>query len=444
MRGKDKSIFPATCLQAGRNTYLCSSDVAIYGASVAQIPCGMYCRSIQVNDFKNYPSFRVEFIPGFNCLTGKNGSGKTNLLDAVHYLSFCKSFINPIDQQNIRHTCDTAILQGEFMSDSSSENIFCSFRKGTRKIFKRNGREYDRLADHIGLIPLVTISPEDAVIITGGSEERRRFMDTVISQFDKIYLDNLLRYNKALEHRNRVLKEYHSREKPDELSLEIWNEKMIPLAEYVFAKRKKFIEDLVHPLQTFYSLLCNTEEISVQYVSQLEKSPLAELFARSLQRDLALEFTSSGTHKDDLLFHLDEYPLKKFGSQGQQKTFVIALKLAVLLYLHRQTGRQPILLLDDIFAQLDAARVTRLMQILAGDNKQDFPVELSSIPQGFADQAGNNPFGQIVITDTSNEVITDIVSEVTVPIRIIEIENNNIIRIADFPVVEKKMVEINN
>ena len=341
----------------------------------------MYLKNLSIVNFKNYEQAELDFSPKINCFVGLNGSGKTNLLDAVHYLSFCKSFFNPIDSQNIRHGEEYFVIQGLFFKNEAEENIYCGMKMNQKKQFKRNKKEYSRLADHIGLIPLVMISPEDSFLISEGSEDRRRFVDSVISQYDREYLEDLIIYNRILQHRNKLLKEFANSGTYDEDSLELWNDQLIAPGKKIHEKRKQFIEQLIPVFQKYYEYISSgNESVSLTYQSHLENEDFKTLLSSSLRKDMILQYTTVGTHKDDLIFTVNNFPLKKSGSQGQQKTFLLALKLAQFDFIKNINNLNPLLLLDDIFDKLDAIRVSKLLALVS-----------------------ENHFGQIFITDTNLE-----------------------------------------
>jgi DNA replication and repair protein RecF len=331
---------------------------------------------------------------------GNNGTGKTNLLDAIHYLSFCKSYFNLIDTQNIRHDEPFFAVHGDYIkNDDRTETISCLQQRAQKKVFKINKKPYTRLADHIGLFPLVMVSPYDRDLINDGSEIRRKYIDSVISQFDKIYLDDLINYNKALLQRNTLLKLFYDSRSFDKASLEIWDEQMITLGDNIFQKRKKFVTDFIAIFQEYFEFITNgKEKVNILYESQLEKQDYKILLEQSIERDMALCFTSAGIHKDDLIFMLDDYPIKKYGSQGQQKSFVIALKLAQFDYTKDVKGFKPILLFDDIFDKLDESRVKQIVRLV-----------------------GNNSFGQVFLTDTDRDRINKIFQGLDISYRLFQV-----------------------
>ena len=359
----------------------------------------MYLKNLSLVNFKNYAQAELEFTPRINCFVGNNGVGKTNLLDAIHYLSLTKSFFNPIDSQNIRHGEDFFVIQGEVEKDGKTEGLYCASKRNHRKQFKRNKKEYERLADHVGWMPVVMISPADSVLITEGSDERRKFMDSVISQYDRVYLDELIRYNRALTQRNVLLKQMAEQRRTDNEALELWDEQLIPLATKIHSTRRDFIRDLQPIFQEYYGLISGkAEEVRLQYESQLHEKDHRQLLKENIARDLAVQYTTMGVHKDDLWLGLGEHPLKRTGSQGQQKTYLVALKLAKFGFIHRISGNLPVLLLDDIFDKFDNSRVTQIIRLVA-DRK----------------------FGQIFITDTNIDHLSGILEKIPIDFRIFRI-----------------------
>jgi DNA replication and repair protein RecF len=360
----------------------------------------MFLRRLSLINFKNYAEAELNFSPNANAFTGNNGEGKTNLLDAIHYLSLCKSYFNPLDSQNIKHDAGFFVLQGYYDMNGTDENISCGLKRNQRKVFRKNQKEYERLADHIGFIPAVMISPVDSMLITEGSEERRKFIDSIISQYDKLYLDDLITYNKVISQRNALLKQFAQSRKVDNTSLEIWDMQMIPLAENIYKKRFKFIERFIPIFQNHYKFISGgKEEVMINYESHLHHGNFANVLKTALDKDLAIQYTSSGIHKDELDFVISDYPVKRFASQGQQKSFLISLKLAQFDFIKEIKNLKPILLLDDIFDKLDDARVKRLMELVS-----------------------NESFGQIFITDTHPERVKSIFEKINVGIRLFHIE----------------------
>ena len=414
----------------------------------------MILKRINILNYKNIREANLSFADKINCFVGLNGQGKTNLLDAIYYLSFTKSFFNVQDSQNITHDENFALIQGEYLFNSPPkvggvpegggsmkpvptppeeyETISCGIKRGQKKQFRRGKKDYKRLIDHIGLIPLVIISPQDSELITDGSDERRRFLDGVISQLDRTYLDHLTKYNALLKQRNALLKQSAEQDSnvfspslPDSFTpssdlFDILELQMADHAAYIFRERTAFIERFVPLFQDLYAEIAGSdargaivrrkEIVSLSYVSQLQDRDLVEAFRRTRSRDIILGWTSQGIHKDDLPMQLGDYPLKQVGSQGQQKTFLLALKLAQALYLSESSksvnglkGSSPILLLDDIFDKLDSTRVERIVSLLQSDR-----------------------FGQIFITDTDRQHLTDILRPSADNSRIFVVENGEI------------------
>ena len=363
----------------------------------------MILKQISILNYKNLEQVDLAFSPKMNCFIGQNGMGKTNLLDAVYYLSFCKSATNPIDSQNMMHNQDFFVIQGFYQTELGDvEEIYCGMKRRQKKMFKRNKKEYSRLSDHIGFIPLVMVSPSDSELISGGSEERRRFMDVVISQYDKEYLEALIRYNKALQQRNTLLK---AEQDPDEELLSVWEEMMAATGEVVYRKRCEFINEFIPTFQTFYSHISqDQEQVNLTYQSHASQGNLLQLIQEHRVKDRIMGYSLKGVHKDDLVMQIGEYPIKREGSQGQNKTYLIALKLAQFDFL-RRTGSNttPLLLLDDIFDKLDASRVEQIVKLVAGDK-----------------------FGQIFITDTNREHLDKIMQKVEGDYKVFSVENGTV------------------
>jgi len=340
--------------------------------------------------FKNYEQVDIPLSAKINCFVGENGVGKTNLLDAIHYLSLCKSNLNPVDSQNIRYDQDFLVVQGLFDRNGKEENIYCGIRKQKKKQFKRNQKEYSKLSEHIGLIPLVMISPADAILINGGSEERRKFMNGVIAQYSKVYLENLIQYNRALNQRNKLLKDFAFSRNFDSQILEVWDEQLIRYGEPIFEERVRFVNELLPVFDAFHSHVSgNREKVSLSYQAHLKETGFRDGLKASMEKDRIVQYTTFGIHKDDLGMELGGYSLKKSGSQGQQKTFLVALKLAEFEFIRKLTKIPPILLLDDIFDKFDAGRVKQIISLVA-----------------------ENQFGQIFITDTNEQHLQGILKEI--------------------------------
>lgn len=341
----------------------------------------MYLKNISLFNYKNFSEANFEFDSKINCFVGKNGIGKTNVLDAIYHLSYGKSYFNPLAVQNIRHGEEFFVIDGEFEKNDRNEQIVCSLKKGQKKILKRNGKQYDKFSDHIGFIPLVIISPADRDLIVEGSETRRRFIDSVISQLDASYLQQLIQYQKILNQRNALLKYFAVNYVFDTDTLSIYNEQLTGLGQAIFEKRKQFLEDFIPIFNQHHQAITGSEEtVQLVYHSQLYENDLLTLLQENINKDRALQYTSVGIHKDDLSFEIDHYPIKKFGSQGQQKSFLIALKLAQFEFVKELSGEKPILLFDDIFDKLDETRVEKIIEMVNNDN-----------------------FGQLFISDTHPE-----------------------------------------
>lgn len=341
----------------------------------------MHLKNLSILNFKNVSEKSFEFEHKINCFVGKNGIGKTNILDAIYYLANGKSYFNPIASQNIKHNEEFFVVDGVFDKHERAEHIVCSLKKGQKKMIKRNGKMYDRFSEHIGLIPLVIISPSDQDLISEGSETRRKFIDTVISQLDSVYLQELIQYQKIIAQRNALLKYFALNYTFDSETLTIYNEQLHQLATSIHKKRKKFMESFVPIFQKYHQKITNSQElVQLKYYSQLDESPLLVLLEQALTKDRAAQYTTVGTHKDDLLFEIDEHSIKKYGSQGQQKSFLIALKLAQFDFIKKQSGVLPILLFDDIFDKLDAFRVQQIVEMV-----------------------NDEIFGQLFITDTHED-----------------------------------------
>ncbi|WP_165040195.1 DNA replication/repair protein RecF [Dysgonomonas sp. ZJ709] len=345
----------------------------------------MILERLSILNYKNIEQADLSLSPKINCFLGSNGMGKTNLLDAIYYLSFCKSHNNPIDSQNIYHDADFAVMQGWYQLEGKQEEFFCSLRRKQKKQFKRNKKEYERFSDHIGTLPLVMVSPSDTELINGGSDERRKFMDLFLSQFDKEYLHSLIRYGKALQQRNALLK---SDGRIDETLLELWDEQLIEEGKIIYKKRFDFIEKFIPTFQKFYDFIClSNERVELKYESHFSDNNFEALLKQKREKDKILGYTSIGVHKDDLDMQMDGYSIKRVGSQGQNKTYVVALKLAQFDFLRQATATTPILLLDDIFDKLDSSRVEQIVKLVL-----------------------DKDFGQIFITDTNREHLDHILS----------------------------------
>jgi DNA replication and repair protein RecF len=364
----------------------------------------MYLKKLILTSFKNYNQTGLEFSEKINCLVGNNGVGKTNILDAVHYLSLTKSFFNNIDSISIRHGDDYFIITGTFVSAGEDDQIYCAFQRQKQKIIKKNGKEYQKLSDHIGKYPVVMISPADSALILEGSEERRKFLNKIISQYNPQYLDSVLKYSKALQHRNRLLKDFKSQNRFENDSLTIWDSQLVRYGTYVYNERKMLVDELIPVFQEHYNLITTgKEEVRLTYRSHLADGDFDEALKNSVNKDRFLEYTTIGIHKDDLLFEMNGHSVRSLGSQGQQKSYLVALKLAKFEYIKHKSGISPILLLDDIFDKFDAERVEQIIRLV-----------------------GNHRFGQIFITDTHLSRLHEILSSHQTPYKLFRISNNEV------------------
>ncbi len=329
----------------------------------------MILKSLSLLNYKNFDAYSVKFDAKINCFVGQNGVGKTNVLDAIYHLSFGKSYFNPIASQNIKHDEDFFVVDGVYKKNDRDEKIIVSLKRGQKKIIKRNGKSYERFSEHIGFIPLVIISPSDRDLIIEGSDTRRKFIDGVISQSDKNYLECLLNYSKILSQRNALLKYFSLNNNFNKDTLDVYNQQLNEYGNNIHYKRKLFLETFIPIFKSRYKSISNdNENVDLSYNSQLNESPLLELFKSNINKDRMLQYTSVGTHKDDLDFSIKGFPVKKFASQGQQKSFLIALKLAQFDFIKRQSGVTPILLLDDIFDKLDEHRVSQIIKLVDDEN----------------------------------------------------------------------------
>ncbi len=361
----------------------------------------MLLQSLSINNFKNISEARLEFSPKVNCLLGNNGMGKSNLLDAIHYMSFCKSFSGVADALLMKQGESFCMIQGRYLRRNIEEDLVLGMAAGKRKTLKRKGKEYKRLSEHIGKFPLVMVSPQDIDLIRGTSEERRRLMDMVISQSDHIYLDHLIRYNRSLEQRNRLLRDGivdHSLFMAVEIPMAI-------SAQYITETRKIWVEKLTHTFNIYYRAIAgDCEEVNLSYQSQLNDTgkTLETLLDEARRHDEIVKHTSVGPHRDDMEMELSGMPMRRTGSQGQCKTYTIALRLAQYDFLHQASGMKPLLLLDDIFDKLDASRVERIMEVVAQPS-----------------------FGQIFVTDTNRTHLDEIMSRTGGDYRIWKVDNGN-------------------
>ena len=363
----------------------------------------MQLNKLSIINYKNIEAATLDLSAKLNCFIGHNGEGKTNLLDAVYYLSFCRSAFNPKDSEVMRHDADYFVLEGDYTTDGGDkEQFYCGMKRGTKKHFKRNKKEYKRLSMHIGQVPLIFVSPADATLIDGGSEERRRLVDVVISQYDTPYIEDLNRYNKALQQRNKLLKQ---EEEPDSTLMELLEMQMAEYGEAIYKKRAAFVEELTPVFQRIYQTICeNREQVSLEYVSHCQRGSLLDVIRRDRAKDRIMGYSLHGIHKDDLVMKLGDYPIRREGSQGQNKTYVLALKLAQFDFLRRTSGNNtPLLLLDDIFDKLDSSRVEQIVRLVSGDD-----------------------FGQIFITDTNRDHLDKILQGSSFSYKIFSVEGGEI------------------
>ena len=326
----------------------------------------MYLKSIYINNFKNFKESEFSFSERINCIIGPNGVGKTNLLDSIYYLSFCKSCFNNIDIANINFDEKYFALQGSYLKPNGDTDVFhCALSKDKKKIFKKNDKQYERLSDHIGQVPLIMITPYDILLINGGADERRKYFDAFISQFDNDYLITVINFNRLLADRNKLLKNESGEIDADLIS--VLNERMAYFGEKIYHKRKEVIENIMPIFQNYYNQISDNETVTIEYESQMNKNKLLTMFENSFERDKILGYTSAGTHRDDFTFTMNQNPIKNFGSQGQKKSFLLALKFTQQEYTFSKSGIKPILLLDDLFDKLDKARVQQIISVVSSD-----------------------------------------------------------------------------
>ena len=347
----------------------------------------MFLKQLSLVNYKNIIQKSFDFDAKIICFVGKNGVGKTNVLDAIYHLAYGNSYFNPLSSQNINHEADFFVIDAAITIADKEEKIVCSFKKGQKKVIKRNNKVYEKLSEHIGFIPLVIVSPADRDLITEGSETRRKFIDSIIASINSRYLNELITYQKLVAQRNALLKYFANNQTFDATNLAIYNEQIIPLGEKIHATRITFLEEFEPIFNRFHKKISqNNEKVQLTYTSQLQTDSFETLLQTNLSKDRALQYTSVGIHKDDFVFEIDGHPIKKFGSQGQQKSYLIALKLAQFEFLKKESGHTPILLLDDIFDKLDATRVAEIISLV-----------------------NDATFGQIFITDTHEERTEDII-----------------------------------
>ncbi len=361
----------------------------------------MHLENLSLVNFKNYASLDISFSQDINCFVGYNGTGKTNLLDAIYYLSMTKSAFNSVDQQNIRHGEDFFALRGTFAKQDEASNVHCSLKTGQKKTIKKNKKEYAKISEHIGHFPTVLIAPYDTDLIREGSETRRKFFDSIISQINQTYLQKLIQYNHLLKQRNSLLKQFADRRYFDQDLLSSYNAPLMDLGNYIYEERRDFLTHFEPVFLAHFKFISDEKELpALTYRSDLLQEDIGKLFQASLKKDLLLQRTNRGIHKDDFELVINGNSLKKFGSQGQQKSFVIALKLAQFDMIKNNKGFKPLLLLDDIFDKLDELRIHKLMIMVAG-----------------------NSFGQIFVTDARPERTKAMFENIGADVRIFHIEN---------------------
>ena len=359
----------------------------------------VFLKKISIINYKNILDKEYELDPKINCFVGDNGVGKTNILDAVYHLSMGKSYFNVKNDQLINRGKDYMLVDGVFELNNKNESIVFSLKIGEKKVLKRNGKPYKKFSNHIGLIPVVLISPYDNDLINEGSSERRKFIDSIISQNDKEYLINLIAYTRVIQNRNKLLKQYNRSVDFDLDTIKVYDDQIYKLSEPIFKARYKFIKEFTPlVLEKYKHISDDKEKISIEYKSDLINNHVENLIKDSFQKDVILQYTSVGLHKDDFVFNIDENRIKRFGSQGQQKSFLIALKLAQFDYLKNETGNSPILLMDDVFDKLDLMRVKRIVEIVNSTN-----------------------FGQLFLSDTDKERIEKVLSSLNLSSKIFEV-----------------------
>lgn len=360
--------------------------------------------SLEIENYKNLVSIRLNPSNRFVCFTGENGAGKTNLLDTIHYISLAKSYFSNTEYQNIRFNQDFFHLKTQLHRSGESFEVTCGFIRGDKKVIRRNGEPYTRLSEHVGEFPVVIITPYDIELILGGSEERRRFIDILVSQMDKQYLESLVQYSGIIKQRNLHLKSLAEKKSRDTSLLEVYNEQMKKPGWYIYQQRKAFSNQFRDYFNDYYSRISDAgENVGITYISQLNEQPLEELLKRNMYNDIREGRTTCGPHRDDFELLIGGHPVKKFGSQGQQKSFLIALKLAEYYQIRSHKGFRPLLLLDDVFDKLDNKRISRLMNIISGEE-----------------------FGQVFLTDTDEERIKTFFSQSSEQLQILRINKGNL------------------
>ncbi|MCF6365586.1 MAG: DNA replication and repair protein RecF [Bacteroidales bacterium] len=369
----------------------------------------MHLKNLNILNFKNLEEVNINLSKKLNCFTGKNGAGKTNLLDAIYYLSFTKSYFNTSDSMNLNINSNFFVIRGKYKRKDKKEDIYCGYTKEKKKTFKRNDKAYKKFSEHIGLIPIVMVSPDDIILISGSSEERRKYIDSVISQYDKEYLHVLIKYNKVIQQRNRLLKNYSQSGYFDKDTISIYNSQLTEYGTLIYNKRHHFILELQTVFTKYYEIISkNNETVELNYQSHLNNSELLELLEASIEKDKILGYTTKGIHRDDLNFGINSFSLRKAGSQGQQKTFLISLKFAQYEFIKEISKISPLLLLDDVFDKFDAERVEEIIKLTS-----------------------NNNFGQIFISDTNPERVKKVIDKEKGNYKLFSVEKGKITDITD-------------
>lgn len=361
----------------------------------------MHLERLQLNNFKNYHELRLEFPSRVNFLLGLNGSGKTNLLDAIYYLSATRSFSNSSDTQNIRHCADHFSIKGKFNHKGGTHEVFCQVQSGRKKIFQEDANDYEKISEHIGKYPVVLISPIDVDLVKESSEARRKFFDQMIAQVDRAYLEALVAYHHTLRQRNALLNMFAERTDVDEDMIDLYDHQLAEKGQQIFRKRKAFVDEFLPVFNTSFSALVDTQEIaSLTYSSKAEEGDYLDSLKKSLKKDLILQRTTFGIHRDDYVFGFAHGDLKRLGSQGQQKSFLVAIKLAQAEVIRIHQGFGPILLLDDIFDKLDDLRIARLLRL-----------------------ATEGGYGQLFITDAGPERTKVLMGQVGIGAQVYSVAN---------------------
>jgi len=377
-----------------------------FGNGIKQIDKEVFLQNLKLFNFKNYAEASLSFGESLTCFLGSNGSGKTNLLDAMHYLSFTKSAINPTDAQNIKLGESQFMIKGNFLVNEKSREVICSYQQGQKKVIREDGLDCVKFSEHVGKYPVVLIAPQDIELIWDGSEVRRKFFDSLLSQIDHQYLESLIVYTTFLKQRNSALKMFAERGNVDRDLLASYDEKIIPAANNIFTKRKEFVGEYIPAFQKHYQNLSDSklEKMDIQYKSDLDGIDFAKMLQKNLQRDLILQRTTNGIHRDDFIFLLNNNEVKRYGSQGQQKSFLIALKLAEFQMIAEKKKFKPLLLLDDIFDKLDDQRINKILKLVS-----------------------EGMFGQLFITDARPDRCQEILKEIDLKAGIVMIEDGKFI-----------------